>query len=368
LHASYAFDYTVVRNSVIEVLMFIRSDRFSNRIVLVVGLLVGLFAQLLPLTADAAVGFQNAYLRLDRMKINTTTGGTVCAKPASTATEGKVLVTFPSSYTVNSTAGNWTVTTSPIPAGATAWPSITTASSVSGQVVTFGSGDLTVGTMYCFNFVDTNTLTTAAGAANSQQASIATQTSGSVAIDTTLIALANIADDQIVVSAVVPPSFTFTLGGNTDSFTTNLDPSSVVSTTGKTVTILTKAKGGWIAWAKDSQQGLRSATAGYTIPAAGTINGATSTLSSGTEGYVLDVDLTTDAAGGCTLALDAEYDGSGSNSGGTLTANFEPLAACTTGTANSDVITLTERAAISGATPASTDYSDIITVVGAGNF
>ena len=348
--------------------MFNRSDRFSNRIVLVVGLLIGFMAQLVPFQADAAVGFQNAYLRLDRHKVNTSTGGTVCANPASTATEGKVIVTFPGTYTVNATASNWTVTTSPIPSGTTAWPGITTASGVSGSAVTFGSGDLTVGTMYCFNFAATNTLTTAAASANSQQASIATETSGSVAIDTTLIALANIADDQIVVSAVVPPSFTISLGGNTDSFTTNLDPATVVSTTGRTVTIVTNAKGGWIVWAKDTEQGLRSATAGHTIPAAGSINGATNTLSAGTEGYVLDVDLTTDASGGCTLAIDAEYNGSGSNSGGTLTANFEPLAACTAGTANSDVITLTERAAISGATPASTDYTDIITVVGAGNF
>jgi len=325
---------------------------------------------MIPAGALALVGFQAAYIRLDRMKINTATGGTVCAQPASTATEGKVVVTFPASYTVNTTAANWTVNTSPIPAGATAWPSIATASSATspGNVVTFGSGDLTVGTLYCFNFSGTNTLTTAASAAISQQASIVTQTSGGGVIDSTSVGLANITDDQIVVSAVVPPSFSFVLGGNTDSFTTNLDPNTVVSTTGKTVTILTNAKGGWIAWAKDSQQGLRSATASYTIPTAGTVDGTPSTLSTGTEGYVLDADLTTDASGGCTLAIDPEYNGAGSSSGGTFSSNFQPIAACTGGTANSDVITLVERAAIAGVTPAATDYTDTITVVGAGNF
>ncbi len=345
-------------------------SRSVNRLVIAIGLTLGLSAQFIPLNALAAVGFQNAYIRLDRMKINTATGGTVCAQPASVATEGKVLVTFPSTYTVNATATNWTVNTSPIPAGSTIWPGITTATSATSpaNVVTFGSGDLTVGILYCFNFAATSTLTTAVGAASSQQASVGTQTAASVAIDTTLVALANISDDQIVVSAVVPPSFSFTLGGNTDSFTTNLDPTSTVSTTGKTVTILTNAKGGWIAWAKDSQQGLRSATAAYTIPVAGTVNGVPSTLSNGVEGYVLDTDLTTDAVGGCTLVIDPEYNGIGTASGGTLSAAFQPIAACTGGTANSDVITLIERAAISGATPAATDYTDTITVVGAGNF
>jgi hypothetical protein len=344
--------------------------RSFSRIAVAAGLVLGLMAQLLPYSAEAAVGFQNAYIRIDRMKINTPTGGTICAKPASTATEAKVVVTFPLSYTVNSTASNWTVSTTNLPAGSTAWPSIATASTATSpaNVVTFPSGDLAVGTLYCFNFSATNTLTTAASAASSQQASIVSQTSGSVVIDTTLIALANIADDQIVVSAVVPPTFTFTLGGNTDAFTTNLDPSGTVSTTGKTVTILTNAKGGWIAWAKDSNQGLNSATAAYTIPTSGAIDGAVSTLSNGTEGYVLDTDLTTDASGGCTLAIDAEYNGSGTTQGGTFSANFQPIAACTGGTANTDVITLIERATISGATPAATDYTDTITVVGAGNF
>lgn len=348
--------------------MLYRPSRLSNRIVIAAGLVLGLSAQFLPLSVDAAVGFQNAYMRIDRMKISTTTGGTVCAKPASTATEAKVVVTFPATYTVNATAANWTVTTTPIPSGATAWPGILTASAVAGSVVTFASGDLTVGTLYCFNFSGTSTLTTAASAATNQQAVIGTQTSGAVAIDTTSVALANIADDQIVVSAIVPPSFSFSLGGNTDSFTTNLDPATIVSTTGKTVSITTNAKGGWIAWAKDSAQGLASATAGYTIPTAGTVNGAVSALSAGTEGYVLDTDLTTDASGGCTLAIDAEYNGTGTSQGGTFASAFQPIASCTGGTANTDVITLIERAAIAGVTPAATDYTDIITVVGAGNF
>jgi hypothetical protein len=238
--------------------------------------------------------------------------------------------------------------------------------------VTFGSNDITNNTtLYCFNFASASTLTTAGSAATSQQASIETQTSGAVAIDHTDIALANITASTITVSAVVPPTFAFALTGTTSNFGGNLDPLSIKSSSSSTVTVTTNAKGGWVAWAKDSQQGLRSTTASYTIPTAGTVNGAPSTLTAGTEGYVLDTDLTTDAAGGCTLAIDAEYDGATTSAGGTLSANFQPIAACTgvtPATANGDVITLIERVAIAGATPAGSDYTDIITVVGAGNF
>ncbi|HEY6736425.1 MAG TPA: hypothetical protein VI322_01785 [Candidatus Saccharimonadia bacterium] len=353
--------------------MQIWKSRTAARVIPVVGLVLSSFLQFVPMGAQA--DFKSAYIRLDRMKINTATGGTICAKP-STASAGvaKVIITFPSTYTVNTTAANWTVSTTNLPAGSTAWPSIATASSATSpaNVVTFGSGDLTSSTtLYCFNFSGTNTLTTAAGAATSQQASVETQTSGSATLDHSDIALSNITDDQIVVTAVVPPTFIFTLSGNTDTFSSNLDPASIKSTAGRTVTVTTNAKGGWIAWAKDTQQGLRSTSASYTIPTAGTIDGAPSTLTSGTEGYVLDTDLTTDAAGGCTLAIDAEYNGTTTSAGGTLSANFQPIAACTgasPATANGDVITLIERAAISGATPAGSDYTDTITVVGAGNF
>jgi hypothetical protein len=323
-------------------------------------------------------------LRLDDMSTSTATGGTVCVMPSSAnlaSTEGKVVVTFPSTYTVNTTNTNWatTVTNMPkIPSSggttATAWPTIqanaTTATSPA-NVVTWTSGDLSSSTTwYCFNFTVTlPTLTTASVAASSQQASIETQTSGGGIIDHVDIALANITSDQIVVSAVVPPTFIFTLGGNTDNFGGNLDPASVKSSAGKLVTITTNAKGGWIAWAKDTNQGLHSVAASYTIPSTGTL-GSVAALTSGTEGYVLDTRLTATTLG-CTLAIDPGYAGNGTTSGGLFSANFQPIAACTgaiPATSNNAQITIMEHAAISGATPAANDYTDTITVVGAGNF
>ncbi len=362
------------------------SQRLPYRVVVIVVLILSAAAPFLPSSADAAAQFQEAFLRLDRMKVNTATGGMVCAKPSVVnlaSTEAHIMITFPTTYTLNTTAANWTVTTTNLPTGATAWPGIATATAVNNGAHTaiFPSTDLaSSSTLYCFNFAAVSTATTAVAAANSQQASITTQDSGNATIDQTPIALANNTDDTIVITAVVPPSFIMTLSGYTDSFTTNLDPLSVVSTSGVTSTFITNAKGGWIAWAKDLYQGLHSAAASYTLPTTGTVGDSLSTqLVPGVEGFVMDVLLTTDATDGCIVGINADYDGTTqaqpTRSGGTLASTYQPIGSCTgtsgtppTGTANGDVITMTERAAISGVTPAGTDYTDSITVVGAGNF
>ncbi len=352
-----------------------RFKRTAVAVIIVLGVAV------LP-QAVLAVQFQEAYLRLDRMTTSQATGGTICARPSTAnlaQTEASVVITFPTTYTLNETESNWSVTTTNLPAGTTAWPSIAAPSGASdadntAKTVKFVSGNLTSdSTTYCFNFSGTNTLTTPGTTANNQQASIQTNTSAPAEIDKTNIALTTVTNDQITVTAIVPPTFIFTLNGNSDSFSGNLDPASIMSTSGRTVTVTTNAKGGWIAWAKDVNAGLRSATANYTIPSTDGTPGTPTRLTAGTEGFYLDVDETTDAGGGCTVDADAEYDGRTpqNDEGGSLYTTFKPIASCTgaaPATANGDVITLTERVAISGATPAGSDYSDTITVVGAGNF
>jgi hypothetical protein len=364
--------------------------RPGNRIFLVVAILLGVVAQFVPSEVLAATGFQQAYVRLDRMKANTTTSGMVCATPATTAVEASVTITFPSTYTLDATNTHWVLTTTNIPG--TAWPGIgtnpTSVSNVTKKIVV-ASSNLTVGTMYCFNWKDDGThgfpLTTAAAAADNQQGEVETFDSTPTAIDDTQIAFSNIADDQILVTATVPPSFAFTLdngsGGTSDSFGTLADtPSGVVNSTGGvTGTVVTNAKSGWIAWAKDtdrnpSAQGLRSTTAAYTIATVGSIDGVPSTLSGGAggaEGYVLAVHSNT-VAGGCTAATLGEYDDGGNTSkGGTFSNVYQPISQCTggtPGTSNGSNFVLIERAAITGATPAATDYTDTITVVAAGNF
>lgn len=332
-------------------------------IILIAAILLPLL--LLVQRTDAA-SLSQVFVRFDRMKISTATTGTVCANPASVATEASVRVSFPTGYTVSGTAGNWTVNTTNLawPAGAIAWPSINTASAVSGQDVTFPSGDLTVGTLYCFNWTNSAALSVSSSASPSNLGSVTTRTSVPADIDTAQYATASINDDQIVVTATVPPAFSFALSANTDNLG-NLSTSSVASSpTARTATINTNAKNGWIVWAKDSSTGLNSVTASKTI--ASTTPGTNSTLVAGTEGYNTGVVATDGGAPG-NITVAAPFVGGATGKGGGLDTGLRTLAS-SDGTAQNDILTLTNNAAISSLTPPANDYTDTITVVGAGLF
>lgn len=254
--------------------------------------------------------------------------------------------------------------------GATALPGTLSASGSGAVLSITGVTALSATTTYCVDLTHASAVTNASAGEYHP-----TVTVGS---DSTTVALRTISNDQIVVTATVPPTFNFVLSGNTDSFTTNLSSGSIVSTTGRTVTITTNATTGWIAWVKNlntstgaaTKGALRSATAGnYSIPTtnANALGSASHTLSAGTEDYGLGVTITTDAAGGGTVTLDAAYDGTSTKAGVLDPNNFRPIASAN-GTANGDVIDLKERATISGVTPAANDYTDTITVIGAGSF
>jgi len=166
-------------------------------------LLFFLSASFLAKVPNAQANFANAYLRLDNPTANTALSGTVCAQPFTSGTEAKVVLTFPDSFSVSANASNWSTNVSDIPSGATVWPGIgATASSVSGNAVTFISGDLTVGTLYCFNFSGTSSTTGAAG--NDQNGTIATKNSSNAIIDSTTYALSIVTDNQIKITATVP--------------------------------------------------------------------------------------------------------------------------------------------------------------------
>lgn len=311
----------------------------------------------------------NAYLRLDHMDASTTTGGTVCVKMATTAgTDAKIKVTFPAGFTVNGTAGNWTVSTTNLPAGASAMPGINTATVVASSTVTFPITDISSSaTMYCFNFNNNTTLTTST-AGSDKTGTIQVTTSGDVEIDSANYATAVIANDQIVITATVPPTFSFALGGNSIAMGT-LSSSSVTSGAGVTVTLGTNAGKGWLTWVKSANVALTSASTSDSIPTSGSIDAAPTTISTGAKGYVLDCDLTTDSATGGTgtVTIAAEYNGLTTSAGGTLATTFQEVATAD-GPTDSDVVTLIARVTISALTKAANDYTDTLTVVGAANF
>ncbi len=337
----------------------------TSRLALAAGFtLASMSATLLSMTAQAA-SLTQTFVRFDRMKVSQATTGTVCAKAATTATEASVQVSFPTGYTVSTTTANWTVSTTNLawPAGASAWPGIATATAAAGQVVTFPSTDLTVGTLYCFNWTNTAALSIKAGATASNSGTVTTRDSVPATIDTASFATASIADDQIVVTATVPQTFSFALSGNTDALGTLATGSVVSSPTPRTATVNTNAKNGWLVWAQDASTGLASASAGATI--ASTTPGSNSTLSAGTAGYNTGVTQTQTSGTG-TVTVAAPFVG-GASTGGGLDTTLRTLAS-SNGTANNAVLTLTNNVAISTTTPAATDYTDTITVVGAGLF
>lgn len=176
-----------------------------------------------------AAKFSEVFLRLDRTKTSSPLSGTLCAKPSSESAgvENEVSITFPSDFTIDTTVNNWTVTTTNLPSGATAWPSIGTATAVSGQTITFPSNDLTSSTsLYCFNF--TGSLSTT-GSAGAKTGTIATKNLSDQTIDETNYKLTILANDQISVTGTVPAkptdfqaSLALTNSGSTFSQNTEL--------------------------------------------------------------------------------------------------------------------------------------------------
>lgn len=335
-----------------------------------VGVLV--FSLILPLLSNnfaSAADLGQATVRFDRMQASTPTTGTVCAKPSATmlaSTEVDVQVVFPTGYTLGA-AGTFTVNTTDLawPSGGTIWPGIGTASNVTGQTVTFPSGDLTSSTtLYCFNWINTAAVTVKAGASGSNTGSITTRASGPTNIDSSGYSTASVTSDQIVVSATVPSTFSFAINNNADALGVLSNASVTSSPTPRTATVSTNAKNGFALWAKDLNTGLTSSTASKTI--ASTTPGTNSTLVAGTEGY--NTGLTSTLGGGSgTITIAAPFVGGVAGKGGGLDTTLRTLAT-SNGTADNAVFTITNNVAINATTPGASDYTDTITVVGAGLF
>jgi len=312
-----------------------------------------------------AVALNQSILRWNRLAASTLDVPiVVMLEVAGTANEDFVDIDFGAGIGVDGTPANITTNVTGLPTGCTSLDVGSAASNVTGQSVEFtivSPANPLTGTLYCFNItagIDTASV-------GSYESTIRTEDSGNVEIENTQVTNNFITNDQVTVSAVVPPTFTFTLGANSTSFTTDLSTSAQTSTTGVTGTIVTNAANGWTAYLRSTNAALNSTVTGDTIATTGTIDNSPTTLSTGAENYNLDVDETADAQ--TNGSIDAEYDG-GAAQGGTFNSSaLEPIASGTTPTSNY-VFTMVGKANISGLTQAANDYTDTWTVVAAGNF
>lgn len=333
---------------------------------------------LLFLPQASAVSLNQTMVRLDRLAKSATTTGLICAEPSVAGdTEGKLLVTFPSGFTVGASWTTSTASTTGWPSGAIAWPTIGATGTGSAQTVTFTSGDLTSSSqVYCFNW--TNAALTNNSTTGSYAITVATQTSGGGALESST-ATTDIVDtncgsgstpcDQINVTASVNQSFTFSLSANAAALGA-LSASSPVAATAINASVSTNAQAGWQMWGSDpggANIGLRSTIANHTITYNPSAGGAVATLSNGVEGYNLGAGTASGTT--CTsVTTDAKFASGGTSfRGGGLDGTLRSLAA-STGVADSCALPLTVNASISNTTPAATDYAGTITVVAAGLF
>jgi hypothetical protein len=341
-----------------------------TQLTVVVGLVAAAILPTVLASQAQAAAFTVAMVRFDRMKISQATTGTVCVRPATTSADVKTWqVTFPTGYTVSTTAANWqaaNVSTTNLawPSGAVAWPNATGATAaVSGQTVTWTNASVQTmnnSTTYCYNWTSAAAVSVQSGTSSTNTGTVNTRNSSAVDIDSSSYVTSSITDDQISVSATVPQAFSFALNANSDSLGTLSSGSITQSASGVIATVNTNAKNGFKVWARSANAGLNSVSASKTIAAA---NGP---LSAGTEGYAFGVTVTQTSGSGSPAASGSFAGGVAGTGGALATALSEVVSSA--GTANNAQLTLRNNVAISGITPAASDYTDVITVVGAGMF
>jgi hypothetical protein len=316
--------------------------------------------------ASAAV-LTNTTIRLNRMAQAQTTTFRIIFKAATAgATTATIDFNGADSTTWSGTSGSvhagvmTTSTAACVTDGYTALAGALTVTGSVGHTITLtGITAINNTSTYCLDFTNADAVTTAT-AGEYHPTVVVGSDSQTIAVRTLGVNL-----DQIVVSATVPPTFNLALSGFTDTFPASLSAGGIGVTTGRTVTINTNAKNGWFAWASGVNTGLASVATSTTIPA--TTPGTNATLVAGTPGNVFGITSITQGSGAGTTAATAAYTSNGTTTGSGLDTTIRQIAS-SNGTANGAVLTVKELAAISPVTPAATDYTDTITIIGAGNF
>lgn len=336
-----------------------------------------LVAAVLPAFASAAQLTQ-AGVRLGRLGINAATGNDLLVTfklNTAPTTVAKITVTFPVGFTI--ATGTPTVGTTGFPstpASITAAPGSLTAASTAGTrtIVVSGltSASLNNTTLYGFT-IPTGTITNP-GTAGQYNVTVESDTAASALIDQTTTPVyifgASSNQDQVAVSASVAPNFSFSLSSNSDTVP-KVDPTSIQTSTGVTMTVGTNSPLGYTAYVKSVNAALTSATSPGTPISTGTFDGTPDTVTAGTTKYGL-VPSTGAACSTCTGSI--TYDGefnvvSGTQAGSFNGTNFASFVS-RNGYTNADQILIKERDAVANTVGYANDYTDTLTIVAAGNF
>ncbi len=237
---------------------------------------------------------------------------------------------------------------------ATLLPGSLTAAGSSNTITISNVTALSATTEYCTVLTSTSAVTNPASPGVYGALVTAGSDSQSVGFD-----VLNSGDNAYSITGTVGQTFTLSLSGNTDSFPGNLSASALTVSNGITATVSTNANSGWSLYAKDSNAGLNSTSAGHTIATVSpgsnvTMNGG----AIGSEKYALGVS----ANNTTNYAYNA-----GTTGGGLSNTAFNQIA--TSASAGSGVTqVLHELADISSTTQPGADYTDTVTVIGAGSF
>ena len=315
----------------------------------------------------SAASLTLSYVQLNRMSAGATTSFRLVFKTvgagATTASvnfNGADTTTWGGSSGVVNATQTISSGTCAASTGSTALPGSLSATGATNTVSITGITALTATTLYCVDLTSTTAVTNATAG---EYHPVIT-----VGADSTTVAVRTIANDSIVVSATVPPSFNLALSSNADTFVGGLASASVKVSTGNTVTINTNAKNGWFVYAFSvSASGLTSVVGGTNIPAL--TPGSSTTVVAGTPGYVFGAVTAsiTAGTGTGTVTVVPAYTSNGVSTGSGLDTTIRQIAS-SNGTNAGTIIPIKEFAAISALTPAANDYTDTITVIGAGSF
>jgi hypothetical protein len=233
------------------------------------------------------------------------------------------------------------------------------APTVSSPTVSFTVTALSTTTYYCAIFTATGGLVTNPATAAAYSIPL------TVGSDSQTDGIDVISSDQYTITGTVPSSFTMSLSGASNAFTGNLSSTTYTTTSGLTVAINTNSTSGWLLWAADANTGLHSATTSQTIASVATGSNANMVTNQGTNAYALGVTSVT--SGTATT----NYADAGGSTGGGLTpaaTGFNEIASDSSSSSSTNNVVLKEIADIAATTQAANDYTDTITVVGAGSF